>query len=103
VRDVPLFSFAGFVIPPSDTFQMIATFNGSDLRVWQERDCGRLFDSADKIYRDIVSANPADLTITLTCFAIPARNTAACPAEFPPPTTLTSSPAHNWASTKVAP
>src|ERR1043165_7001046 len=38
-----------------------------------------------------------------TCFVVCARNTAAWPAEFPPPTTITSLPPHNCASTKVAP
>ncbi len=44
-----------------------------------------------------------DLTRTWTLDAVWERNTAACPAELPPPTTITSSLTHNCASMKVAP
>jgi hypothetical protein len=54
-------------------------------------------------YRDMVSAKPADLTSMCTRFVVSAKNTAAWPAEFPPPTTITSSPLHTCASTNVAP
>src|SRR3954466_4026249 len=53
-------------------------------------------------YRDIVSPSPGPRTSMCTWRAVAARKTAACPAEFPPPTTATSSPTHNWASIGVA-
>ena len=40
--------------------------------------------------------------ITSTRLACPARNTAACPAELPPPTTATSDPRQSCASAGVA-
>jgi hypothetical protein len=46
---------------------------------------------------------PAARTTMWTFWAVPARKTAAWPAELPPPTTITSSPPHSCASTKVAP
>ena len=54
-------------------------------------------------YRDMLSARPGPRTSKWTCLATPDRNMAAWPAEFPPPTTATSSPLHSWASTAVAP
>src|SRR5690348_4438151 len=45
-------------------------------------------------YFDIVSMRPEPLTTMYTCFVLSAKKTAACPAEFPPPTTMMSSPLH---------
>ena len=39
---------------------------------------------------------------TVTGLPLSARNTAACPAELPPPTTTTGSVAHSRASVSVA-
>ncbi len=50
-----------------------------------------------------VSARPAERTSMCTRRAVCARNTAAWPAELPPPTTMTSSSPHSCASTNVAP
>ena len=36
----------------------------------------------------MVSASPSDRTSMCTRLAVCARNTAACPAELPPPTTI---------------
>ena len=54
-------------------------------------------------YRDIVSASPSDRTSMCTRLDVCERYTAACPAELPPPTTITSSPPHSLASMAVAP
>jgi len=54
-------------------------------------------------YRDIVSDKPSPRTSRWTCRLVCARKTAACPAELPPPTTMTSSPSQTCASTNVAP
>jgi hypothetical protein len=51
----------------------------------------------------MLSANPLEQTSMCTRLAVRARKTAAWPAEFPPPTTISSSPAHNSASMNVAP
>ena len=39
---------------------------------------------------DMVAASPLDRTNRCMCRHLPARYTAAWPAEFPPPTTITS-------------
>ena len=44
----------------------------------------------------------APLITTVTALSWSARNTAACPAELPPPTTTTGSPAISRVSTSVA-
>ena len=54
-------------------------------------------------YRDMVLARQGPLTARQTCLALSARKTAACPAEFPPPTTATSSSRQTVASIWVAP
>ena len=49
----------------------------------------------------MLSARPDRRTIMITWPAMPERNTAAWPAELPPPTMMTSSPRHSRASTGV--
>src|SRR5919197_4635865 len=49
-------------------------------------------------YCDMLLASSGLRTIILTFAAWPARKTAACPAELPPPTTMTSCRAHSFAS-----
>ncbi len=50
----------------------------------------------------MLSAKPFARTSKCTCRQLPARNTAAWPAEFPPPTTITSRLAQRRASVGVA-
>lgn len=50
----------------------------------------------------MLSAKPGPRTRTWTRLAVCARNTAACLAELPPPTTATSSPRQACASMWVA-
>src|SRR5438045_2786549 len=50
----------------------------------------------------MLSASPPSRTSTCTPDVLCERKTVACPAEFPPPTTTTSSPLQRWASTWVA-
>src|SRR5262249_20276085 len=49
-------------------------------------------------YFDMLAARLGPRTSIHTFDACAERNTAACPAEVPPPTTTTSSPAHIFAS-----
>ena len=49
-----------------------------------------------------LAASPDERTRRCTCRQLAARNTAAWPAELPPPTTITSSAAQSWASMAVA-
>src|SRR6188508_2962947 len=49
-------------------------------------------------YFDMLAASPEPRTSIQTFVADPDRNTAPCPAEFPPPTTTTSAPMHALAS-----
>src|ERR1700726_4752298 len=53
-------------------------------------------------YCDIVCAKDGPRTTWCTCLAIPERNSDACPAELPPPTTTTSRSRHNADSIAVA-
>jgi len=53
-------------------------------------------------YWDIVDFRLGPRTITRTLRALSARYAAAWPAEFPPPTTTTSSPRHRSASMPIA-
>ena len=50
----------------------------------------------------MVAARPAPRTSTWTWRAVRDRNTAACPAELPPPTTITSADRQRLASIAVA-
>src|SRR5580765_1532240 len=50
-------------------------------------------------YFDMLAASPAPRTSIQTFEACADKYTAACPAELPPPTRTTSSPAHIFAST----
>ena len=46
----------------------------------------------------MLAASPGPRTIMCTFSTCADRNTAACPAELPPPTSTTSQPAHILAS-----
>ncbi len=54
-------------------------------------------------YCDMVSFSDAARTTRVTRLANRDRLSAACPAEFAPPTTKTSSPSHWAASLALAP
>ena len=53
-------------------------------------------------YRDMLAARFGPRTSMKTFAAVCARNTAACPAEFPPPTSATSARSHIFASSADA-
>ncbi len=48
------------------------------------------------------SARSSSRTTIVTAEACAPRKIAACPAELPPPTIVTGSPAQTWASISVA-
>ena len=53
-------------------------------------------------YADMVAVRSGRRTTSRTALPAWLRKIAACPAEFPPPTTATSSPPHDRASSSVA-
>ena len=94
---------AGLVVPPAHAARGVRRLrarrsrSACAARLSGSPRCGES-DSATSI-----SASPRERTSMWTRSAVCARNTAAWPAELPPPTTMTSSPPHSCASMNVAP
>ena len=63
----------------------------ADLAADHDIDVGLRLDPIDQILRHGLRSGRR--AISVTCRARLARNTVACPAEFPPPTSATSWPA----------
>ena len=102
VPDVVRLDGAVSVVAPPDALEMPFAFERDDLRVRPQRDRGVVLDAANEVARHRVGQPVRREPACARAWRVCARNTAAWPAELPPPTTMTSSPTHSCASIGVA-
>jgi len=76
---------------------VLAAFEARDFGIEHQLDIRRRLDAFDQVARHAGAEAPPRM-IMVTLRAWPDRNTAACPAELPPPTRATSCSAQSRAS-----
>ena len=103
VPDVAGLDAAVSVVAPAHALELVAAFERDDLRSRAERRSSGFPRCGGSGSATWCRPGRPTRTSRCTCRADCARNTAAWPAELPPPTTITSSPSHSCASTNVAP